>query len=156
MANMCWAVERSVQGPSGAARDRGRERDELPPLGDGPVESAQLDYLLQTGVPTRWIPYLPRTKGYRAIELVQGAMPDADGNAIPPLGRLLNRDDLHVLNDAEVPREGIAVRREPSMTRRADGSYLRWTTRRVSVGRGEGSSRLAFDSAIARTPKPNA
>ena len=28
MANMCWAVERSVQGPSGAARDRGRERDE--------------------------------------------------------------------------------------------------------------------------------
>ena len=24
------------------------------------------------------------------------------------------------------------------MTRRADGTYVRWTTRRVSVGRGEG------------------
>lgn len=50
---------------------------------------AQLDYVLQSGVPARWIPYLPRSSGYRAIELVQGAMPDAEGNAVLPLGRLL-------------------------------------------------------------------
>jgi hypothetical protein len=156
MANMCWAVERSVQGPSGAARDRARERDDPSPSEPGPVDRAQLDYLLQTGLPARWIPYLPRSSGYRAVELVQGAMPDADGNAILPRGRLLNRDDVQVLKDAEIPREGIAVRRQPSMTRRADGSYLRWTTRRVSVGRGEGSSQLAFDSAIARKRRPNA
>jgi len=63
---------------------------------------------------------------------------------------------VKVLKDAEIPREGIVVRRQPSMTRRADGSYVRWTTRRVSVGRGEGSSRLAFEAAIPRTPRPNA
>lgn len=147
MANMCWAVERSVQGPSGAALDRARERDDPVPPGRGDVERAQLDYLLQTGVPARWIPYLPMSKGYGAIELVQGALPGAP----PPLGRLLNTPGVQALPDAEIPREGVAVRRVPSMTRRADGSYLRWTTRRVSVGRGEGASRLAFDSAIPRS-----
>ena len=40
------------------------------------------------------------------------------------------------------------------MTRRADGTYMRWTTRRVGVGRGEGTSRLAFDLAIQRRPAP--
>ena len=109
MANMAWAVERAVQGPSGAARDRARERDEPPPPEPGPVQRAQLDYLLQTGLPARWIPYLPRTSGYRAIELVQGAMTDDEGDPIRPRGRLLDRDDLKALKDAEVPREGITV-----------------------------------------------
>ena len=155
MANMCWAVERSVQGPTGAARDRSRERDDPRPIDPGPVSTAQLDYLLQTAVPARWIPYLPQSAGYRAIELVQGAMTDAEGKQVVPLGRLLQRTDVRHLKDAEIPREGIMVRRQDSMTRRADGHYMRWTTRRVSVGRGEGSSRLAFDSAISRKPRPN-
>lgn len=150
MANMAWAVERSVQGPSGAARDRARERDDFRLPRPGPVEHAQLDYLLQTGLPARWIPYLPRSSGYRSIDLVQGMMPAADGTGVAPLGRLLGSAAVKVLKDAEVPREGIVVRRQPSMTRRSDGSYARWTTRRVGVGRGEGSSQLAFDSAISR------
>ena len=77
------------------------------------------------------------------------------GAAVPPIGRLLNRDDLQVLKSAELPREGVLVRRQPSLTRRADGAYVRWTTRRVLVGKGEGSSRLAFDAAIPRRPRPN-
>jgi hypothetical protein len=155
MANLVWAVERSVQGPSGAARDRGRERDDPRPPNPGPVERAQLDYLLQTGVPARWVPYLPRSSGYRAIDLVQGMMTAADGTGVRPLGRLLNRADVKVLKDAEVPREGIVVRRQPSVTRRADGGYERWVTRRVRVGRGEGASRLAFDWGRPRKPLPN-
>jgi hypothetical protein len=156
MANMAWAVERAVQGPSGAARDRSRERDDVPAFGRGPVNKAQLDYQLQSGVPARWIPFLPRSSGYRAIDLVQGRMTRPDGTVIPPRGRTLNRVDVAKLKDAEIPREGVLVRRQFSMTRRADGSYVRWTTRRVSVGRGEGASRLAFDSVISRKPRPNA
>jgi hypothetical protein len=151
MANMAWAIERSVQGPSGVARDRSRERDDPRSIVPGPVEHAQLDYQLQSGVPARWIPYLPRSSGYRAIELVQGRM----SPAAVPLGRILGREDIQVLKDAEIPREGIIVRRQPSMTRHADGTYARWTTRRVGVGRGEGSSQLAFDAAISRKPRPN-
>jgi hypothetical protein len=156
IANLVWAVERSVQGPSGAARDRSAERQALGPQRARPVEHAQLDYLLQTSLPARWIPYLPRSSGYRAIDLVQGAMPDPQGNAITPLGVLLGDSGMAMLRDAEVPREGVTVRRQPSMTRRSDGRYLRWTTRRVGIGRGEGSSRLAFDSALSRKPQPNA
>ena len=154
MANLCWAVERSVQGPSGAGRDRSREKT-APMPGVGPVTTAALDYLLQTVVPERWIPYLPKSSGYRSIELVQGAMPDADKVPIPPVGRLLLTGDVGTIKDAEIPREGVVVRRVPSMTRRADGSYVRWTTRRVSVGRGEGSSQLAFDWGKPRKPTPN-
>ena len=137
MANLCWAVERSVQGPSGAGRDRSREKT-APMPGVGPVTTAALDYLLQTVVPERWIPYLPKSSGYRSIELVQGAMPDADKVPIPPVGRLLLTGDVETIKDAEIPREGVVVRRVPSMTRRADGSYVRWTTRRLdyrSLGR---------------------
>jgi hypothetical protein len=155
MANMAWAVERSVQGPSGFARDRARERDDHPAFHRGPVDSAKLDYQLQSAVPARWIPFLPRSSGYRSIDLVQGRMPRPDGSAVAPLGRILNRADLKTLKDAEVPREGVLVRRHGSMTRRADGSYVRWITRRVGVGRGEGASQLAFDSAISRKPRPN-
>ncbi len=156
MANLAWAIERSVQGPSGQARERAREGDDPRPRAPGPVVRAQLDYLLQTGLPARWIPYLPRSSGYRAIDLVQGRMVDAAGVPIAPVGRLLNEADVSKIKDGEVPREGVVVRRCPSMTRRADGTYVRWTTRRVSVGRGEGSSRLAFDSAIPRKARPNA
>ena len=156
MANLAWAVERLVQGPSGFARDRSRERDDPRPVTPGPVPRAQLDYLLQTGLPARWIPYLPRTSGYRAVELVQGRMTDTQGQPVPPTGLLLNEADVQTIKDAEIPREGVFVRRRPSLTRRADGTYVRWTTRRISVGRGEGSSRLAFDSAFPRTPRANA
>jgi hypothetical protein len=157
MANLAWAIERSVQGPSGQARERARERDDRRPIAPGPVDRAQLDYILQTGLPARWIPYLPRTSATdRAIDLVQGRMPAADGTPIVPLGRLLNDDAIKVLKDAEVPREGLVVRRQPSLTRTADGTYARWTTRRVVIGRGEGSSHLAFDSAVPRRPEPNA
>jgi hypothetical protein len=155
MANMAWAVERSVQGPSGTARDRSRERDDPRPTPPGSVTTAELDYKLQTGVPARWIPYLPRSSGYRAIELIQGRIPATDGSLPPPLGVLLNRADTKVLKDAEIPREGVTVRRQPSVTRLADGSYVRWTTRRTSVGRGGGASGLAFDGARSRKPRPN-
>ena len=77
-------------------------------------------------------------------------MPDTAGAPIRPLGRLLAEPERAILVDAEVPREGVRVRRVPSMTRLADGRYQRWTTRRVSVGRGEGASRLGFDVAPAR------
>ena len=150
MANMVWAVERTVRGPSGIARDRSRERDDPRPPDPGAVPTAELDYVLQTGVPARWIPYLPQSNGYRSIHLIQGAMPGPDGASVEPLGAVLRDAGVSALEDAEVPREGIMVRRVPSMTRRTDGSYLLWTTLRVSTGRGEGASHLAFDAAVDR------
>ncbi|HTJ74976.1 MAG TPA: hypothetical protein VL337_06390 [Acidimicrobiales bacterium] len=146
MANMVWAVERTVTGPSGDPHSRADERRPPPDPGPGPVARAELDYRLGTAVPDHWIPYLPTSDGYRAAALVRGRI---EGQP-PPAGRFVPEDAQRRLADGEVPRDGVRVRRVPVVTRRVDGSYARWVTRRVSVGRGEGSSGLAFDEAKRR------
>jgi hypothetical protein len=72
------------------------------------------------------------------------------GTPIRGTGRLLTGTDHRMLFDAEIPREGVRVQRVPMLSRRSDGSYDLWTARRVSIGRGEGRSGLAFDSGLAR------
>jgi hypothetical protein len=152
-ANLAWAVERSVSAPSGDIRARSDEGTQPPPPIAGDT-NAELDYRLQLGVPEQWIPHLPQTTGYRSIDLVQGRMRRADGTLVPPVGVLLNEPGTSPIADEEIPREGVRVRRVPVLARTLDGSYRRWTSRRVAVGRGEGSSGLAFDAALRRTSAP--
>jgi len=67
-----------------------------------------------------------------------------------PASRLIKSTALPLnLQEEEILREGVRVRRIPTFTRSADGHYLRWIARRINVGRGEGSSGLAFDDANA-------
>ena len=106
-----------------------------------------MDYRLQSTVPIHWTPYVPTSDGYRSIELVRGRIVGKPG----PRGRLLTEAAQQRLFDAEVPRDGIIVTRGSSVVRRADGVYDRWIGRRISTGRGEGASGLAFDSAQRRT-----
>lgn len=152
-ANLAWAVERTVSAPSGDVRARSDEGTQPPPPIPGDT-NAELDYRLQLGVPEQWIPHLPQTTGFRAIELVQGRMRRADGSLVPPVGVLLNEPGASPIADEEIPREGLRVRRVPVLARTLDGSYRRWTSRRVGAGRGEGSSGLAFDAAVRRTSAP--
>jgi hypothetical protein len=150
MANMAWAVERTVEGPSGAARSR-HDEGYPPPFAPDTTPGAELDYRLENEVPAWWIPFLPVSTGYRTLALHKGLMLK-DGQPVEPLGVLLRPNDALVIRDEEIPREGVRVRRIPTLSRGIDGSYMRWITRRVTVGRGEGASGLAFDSTIARTP----
>ena len=147
MANLAWAVERTVLGPSGHVRDR---RDEPPPPGFTPgTEPADMDYRLAAEPPDRWIPLLPVADGYGTFVLRKGAIV-RDGHPVLALGTVLDGDRPFVVRDEEVPREGLRLRRMPAMARQADGTRVMWTTRRVDVGRGAGSSGLAFDSAVRR------
>ncbi|MDQ6688609.1 MAG: hypothetical protein M3Z50_13605 [Actinomycetota bacterium] len=152
MANMAWAVERVVLGPSGNVRDR---RDELPPptFTPGTESAADMDYRLANEPPNRWIPLLPVSDGYGTFVLRKGAVV-RDGHPVLGLGVVLDGDRPLVLQDEEVPREGVRLRRMSAMARRADGSRVLWTTRRVDIGKGGGSSGLAFDSAVRRAPAP--
>lgn len=148
MANMAWAVEGIVQGASGDPRNR---RDEEPPVIEtAPLKSpAQLQYRLATTVPRHWIPLVPiPTNGKGGFILRKGTMTERDET----LGQLLDQTPFN-LHEEEVPREGVRVRRVTSLARAADGRYLRWIARRVSVGRGEGSSSLAFDGAEVVRPR---
>lgn len=149
-ANLAWAVERTVQGPSGDPRSR-HDEGYPPPFVPGTNPAAELDYLLQTEVPAWWIPFLPYSTGYATVALAKGRL-TRDGSPVEPLGVLLHPTEPMKVRDEELPREGVRVRRVPTIARRIDGSVARWITRRVTIGSGEGSSGLAFDSTVARTP----
>jgi hypothetical protein len=142
MANMAWAIERFVQGRSGDPRNRGDEERPVNRV-EGLEPQAEFQYLLETAVPRNWIPFVPIATGIGTFNLRKGTMHDTDSS----LGVLLRKTpyDIH---DEEIPRAGIRVRRLAALARAEDGRYMRWITRRASVGRGEGSSGLAFDSAL--------
>ena len=138
-ANMAWAVEAIVQVAGDPRSRRDEPRPDIPQ--GAPMKPAELRYLLATRVPTHWIPLVPiATTGRGGFILRKGTMTNEDESH----GRLLGAKpfDLH---EEEIPREGVRVRRVPALIRGADGRSVRWVARRVSVGRGEGSSGLAFD-----------
>ncbi len=149
MANLVWAVEQTVRGLSG--RPRSRLQEPAPaPLPPGAEPAAELDYLLQSPVPDWWIPFVPMSTGPGAIELRKTKL--HDGPRGEPAGALLEPGRGLAIDDVEVPREGVHVRRVPLLTRRPDGTYARWISRRASVGRGETSGRIVFDAATPRKP----
>ncbi len=145
-ANLVWAVERTVTGTSGDARSRRVEPSPEPSRTPGEVPGVELDYSLLTTVPAGWVPFVPAPGvGARAVDVLRARLGDVPDGAV---GQLLAAPRLTRLRDGEVPREGVAVRRVTALARRADGGYVRWVTRRVSTGLGEGSSALAYDSAL--------
>jgi hypothetical protein len=145
-ANLVWAVERTVTAASGDARSRRVEPSPEPSRTPGSVSGVELDYSLLTTVPAGWVPFVPAPGiGARAVDVLRARLGDAPDGAV---GQLLASPRLVRLRDGEVPREGVTVRRVTALARRGDGSYVRWVTRRVSTGLGEGSSGLAYDSAV--------
>jgi hypothetical protein len=155
-ANLAWAVERSVEGEDGLPADRTQAayRAAPPPRPAPDV----LPYRLRTDVPEHWIPLLPQRArpADPSMTFVLGAMSRvaAGGGAEPvrPLGRLLRPaapGAAVVLREEEVPREGVRVTRGYRLARWLDGTTHLWLARRKSVGRGEGSSGLRFDSTEA-------
>lgn len=142
-ANVVWSVEAVVEDSVGDPHPRRDEEREPPPrLALHP--EAELRYLLATSVPRNWIPFVPVAFGGQGgFRLRKGTLTGDDESR----GRLLEGRPYDVI-DEEVPREGVQVRRVPAVVRRADGRIVRWIARRVGVGRGEGSSGLAFDAAL--------
>jgi hypothetical protein len=144
-ANMAWAVERVVPGRSGDPRRRSAEPPPPRPQPPKGLDPNTLVYELQVPVPRHWIPLVPVRVAPGVIGLRKGALLE-DEQPVLPVGVLLEPTPLTFPTE-EIPREGITVRTIPALARRADGSYLRWTRRQSSVGRGEGTSGLASDDA---------
>lgn len=147
MANMAWAIENIVQGRSGDPRRRSSEPPppRAPwPDGLGPDERA---YRLQSPVPAHWIPLAPVAFTPGRVSLRKAALL-RDGVPVTPIGVTLRPTPLTFPGE-EIPREGVDVRAVPVLARRADGRYAKWAAYRVRTGRGEASSRLAWDSALS-------
>ena len=151
-ANLVWGIVHLAQGAGGRpavpadGADAAPRRDASPDAAE-PV----LTYSLMAGIPATWVPYLPRAAGTDGVALVRGRIPRFDQDCVPlappTIGTLL--PEHPVLQSAEVPREGVRVRRVPMIARLGDGRWRSWTARRVAPGRGEAESGLRYDQAPA-------
>jgi hypothetical protein len=156
MANMAWAVERVIQGPSGRplrrfeAYQEKRQREEEAAAGTPPESTADLIYRLASEVPDYWYPLLPVLVDQRSISLRLGAMPGEQPSTTDgPQGRILASAAALLIPEEEVPRAGARVTRAYQYARWVDGSSHLWVGRRKQPGRGEGSSGLRFDTISA-------
>jgi hypothetical protein len=111
-------------------------------------------------VPEHWIPLVPvRDPANRnvasAVVLQRGSLLAQDGTMRPitAQGTILRPDvSPWYFHEEEVPSAGLRIRRIPAVARWMDGTPFAWLSRRVSTGRGEGSSGLQFDIAIPPSP----
>jgi hypothetical protein len=177
MANMVWAIERTIPLPSGDPK-RGREaagetryayekdlerRLGAPPAPKPPAEGAKIRYRVMSSVPENWIPMIPvHVAGdNRQVQLQRAAMlriltgdtaPAPD--AVAPRTSLMRQGldgavaQKYLLHEEEVPRAGTLVSLRYQRTRWRDGRAWVWLGVRKQTGRGEGSSGLAFDQIV--------
>jgi hypothetical protein len=144
-ANLAWAIERIVPGRSGDGRLRQAEPQPGHPVPPPDRDPQDVLYEFVAPVPKHWIPLVPVRLAPATVGLRKGALL-ADGEPVPAASVLLAPTPL-TFPPEEIPREGITVSAVPTLARRRDGSYARWTSHRVRVGRGEASSGFASDSA---------
>jgi hypothetical protein len=158
MANLAWAIERKTE--NAIEQAVARTEGDTPPAATAGITDADRPpsadaiprYLLSTTVPPYWIPLLPVQLSIAPAQIVsrlkRGAVLQPDGSQLVhrAQGRVLNAAGSLLLYDEEIPREGIRVTRHYQLARWIDGSTWVWLAYRKTVGRGEGSSALRFDS----------
>ena len=160
MANLAWAVERTVEGRTGRPVDRHEAwaarhaaRPPVPPAAPG----APLTYRLATEVPEHWFPLVPvpdpaAPGAIRLRRLDTQRREEGELQTLVPHGSVLvpvtlGEGERLEMREEEVPREGIRVLRNWQHARWSDGSTHVWIGRRKLPGMGEGSAGLRFDTA---------
>jgi hypothetical protein len=182
VANMVWAVEKTISLPSGHVKpgaeaaaetfayhrrllDEWLQANTSPST--APEPAAPIVYKVMNTVPENWIPLIPVKvpNDIRQVQLQRAAMPrilEGDPNFPPDRVRprtVLLRDGLettpktrYYLHEEEVPRAGATVSQAYQRTRWTDGRVIIWLGARKQAGRGEGSSGLAFDRLVNPPP----
>jgi len=156
MANLAWAIERSIESPieQPLLRDEAEAAPPAAAISDAP--GALPRYQLATTVPANWIPLMPveepspSAAGQVISRLQKGAVLQADGSRKihAAMGEVLEGASPLRLYDEEVPREGVRITRQRRLARWSDGSTWLWTALRHQVGQGEGTSGLRFDQVM--------
>lgn len=177
VANMVWAVERTIPSITGAGRpgrDAARDaaayhRALVDATDPPPVEyAAPIHYLAQTSVPEHWIPFVPthvpgsnreiQLQRSRMLRIIAGA--PSPPPKIPPRTSLL-REGLdaspaqpYFVHEEEIPRAGALLELRFRRARWINGEAPVWLGVRKQTGRGERGSGLAFDSIVANPFEP--
>ena len=157
MANLAWAIERKVEGPSnrGMSRQdafvarRRRNPLPLPPPPEPGNELSRKRYILQNSIPDHWLPMVPVKVPNTEAEFRfrRGLMDRPDGAPIPAQGRILEPEHALIMHEEEIPRIGARVQRHYQMARWLGGETHVWVGRRKTVSHGESSSGLRYDIA---------
>jgi hypothetical protein len=177
IANMVWAVEKTIALPSGEPKSGNEAARELrqfferdierrvgaPPETPPPLaEDAKIRYEVMNEVPENWIPFIPvhLKNDNRQIQLQRAAMPrliDRDPDKpkkVRPRTQLIREGldlpspEAYFVHEEEVPRAGIVVTQRFQRTRWRDGRAWVWFGARKQTGRGEGHSGLSFDRIV--------
>lgn len=155
LANLAWAIERTVPDPAGHPRSAG-ERAARAPATDPPVTSAaDLVYRIQTDVPIHWFPLLPVALAPSSpdVALERGVLLRDAGSAPEPSGRILQPTSLsgpYRLAEDALPRTGVSVTRTPHLCRTPDGATHLWLSRRRRRISTQDTSSLRFDTLVPR------
>lgn len=147
MANMVWAIENTVPSIAGGGREVKLSRPRFDPIQEPDNPESKIRYLTGTTVPENWIPFIPVHKqgSVQEIRLQRAKIP----NAPAPISLLLReRQPVHFIEEEEVPRSGVIVKRNFKRTRWIDGKTILWVGRTKMTGRGEGWSGLMFDRIL--------
>jgi hypothetical protein len=178
MANMVWGLERTIPSGAGGGMPGGlaagqtsayfrRLGEAVPPVDSGEPRVADVRYEAMMSVPEHWIPFVPvHVDGSnRQIQLQRAAMPRiVPGLVTVPVeprtallreGRDVAAGDTvqpYFLHEEEVGRAGTIVTQSFQRTRAVDGRAVLWVGASRTVGRGEGSSGLAFDRLVPLPP----
>ncbi len=174
VSNMVWGIETTVQLADGTSR-RGREVAQdlharyqaavTPVSTRAPVNDAKVAYSLMTPVSEHWIPMIPvHVPGdNREIQLQRAAMPRLlEGTAgttpqkIRPRTQVM-REGLeaptpaaYFVAEEEVERAGTVIETRWQRCRWRRGRVVTWLGHQRTVGRGESSSGLAFDTLVPK------
>jgi hypothetical protein len=90
---------------------------------------------------------LPNQTGLRAINFELGEVQLGPNPTPAPLGAVLGRSTPLTIEEEELYRAGLRVRRLARRVRWSDGSVRLRLGRRSGPGRGESGSGLRFDTA---------
>lgn len=157
MANMAWAVERTIESALGRPLNQSeaffRSRAEEPRASARSDEALTQLYRLASDVPPHWIPLLPvpiPTTSGSATKLGLNPGRKARGYLMRELALAIAQTRIPLYGE-EVPREGVRISRAHQYTRWTNGESYLWVGRRNEVGRGEGASGLVFDQLV---PQP--
>ncbi|MDQ3691226.1 MAG: hypothetical protein M3406_14570 [Chloroflexota bacterium] len=173
IANMVWAVEAQVplaDGSSKPGREAGYELkarlqqllDKTAPAPPAITYQADIRYEVVNTVPEEWIPVVPvHLEGSnREIQLQRAAMPrilrndDRKPLKIEPRTSLMREGleggvkEPYFIHEEEVSRAGVSLHKAFQRTRWYDGRVYTWLGIRKQVGKGSGSSGLAFDQIV--------
>lgn len=143
-ANLAWAVEQAVPGPSGrpVTRDWSLADFEPPPANSA---DAELVWRLSTPVPRSWTPLVATQPNDGRFLLPARMFDTATDELRSALGDLVAELRGRGIRDEEIPPEGIRVRVQDQLCRTPDGRTWVWRGRQKDLWRGEASSGLRFD-----------